>query len=182
MENIEKVTIRVVPINNKQKKTGVAAEPKDITKGELHVYERDGQAPVFVAYESPQNEGPKLESVTAKMADGMKMYYQLKPEQLEWYEKPKNAQDFTQVEFREFGAQGQTVGQWGEYGREKGISRNEIASSISRNIMIEPQLHQQQQQGQDTQAVNLENEAMPSLDVVGTRADPEQDTSATRKR
>ena len=182
MENIEKVTIRVVPISYAHTKTGVAASPEDITKGELHVYERDGQSPIFVAYESPQNPGPALDSVTEKMADGMKMHYGLRPEQLEWYEKPKNAENFTQVNFREFGAQNDKVGQFGECGRKEGIKKSEIASTISRDIMVEPQLHLKQKQQQNTEPVHLEKETLPSVDIVGTRTDPEQEISTTYRR
>jgi hypothetical protein len=50
-----KITEEIFPINYPHNKTGIAA-PTEITRGELHVFEREGKSPVFVVFESPEIE------------------------------------------------------------------------------------------------------------------------------
>lgn len=177
METKEKVTERIVPINYAHTKTGVEAKPHDITKGELHVFERDGKPPVFVAYESPNNVGPPISTVTHKMADGMKMHYGLKPEEIKWYEKPLESKGYEQVKFREFGAEQERVGQWGECKREKEIKKEKIEETISQGIITEPVRQQRIEH-----STRLDKATGPPLSVVGTPTDKEQEAAPPRRR
>lgn len=137
-----KITEEIFPIDYPHNKKGTEAMPNDITRGTLHVFEREGKSPVFVVFESPENIGPRLSSVTQLMADAMNSVYEQEPKNIKWFEKPLDPKDpenpYEQVRFRQLGAEPDRLGKWVEVGRES-VSKEEIEEVMSASLITEPE-------------------------------------------
>jgi hypothetical protein len=61
------------------------------TRYHFHIYEREGQVPVFLLESAENNRGPDVNSISEYLAEAVKapVAADLKPDDLVWYEKNK---------------------------------------------------------------------------------------------
>ena len=106
-------------------------------KLQAQVFHRDdGRPPAFVINESLDNKGPSIDYASEELAGVMMKHYQLKPEQLHWYEQQSNG-DYSQVKFETKETQAMTgeATKWQGRSDEYNISKNEVEARIAGGII-----------------------------------------------
>lgn len=102
-------------------KTLEEAKPQEVTWYHLRIAERDGKPPIFMVQEADNNKGPQVNTVSEHLAQAMKgtARYNLKPDELVWYEQKKGEEvNLERVHFCSFNGELRKGRDWGVVLRE----------------------------------------------------------------
>ena len=145
-------------------------------KGELHVYERPGCKPTFIFFERNDSLAAYTRDVLEPVAFFIIDKYGLEPKEITVQEKTKNSELYEEVRFKSLDTR---IGNDGKLEvtnltsvstREK-YTEQEMNERIGQGIFNVPDLGARRD---IDQSELLKKSNVPTLDVTGTRIDPEK--------
>lgn len=138
------LTRDVVPMKFDLTEKGEAKQPENLVRIEVHVYERVGRPPVFVAFERNDSPYPYTEELRKVLLDWALVEYALKPDEILFFEKTRDADQYQRIRCHDLGAEQERTGQWTietRYG-ENNLTAKEIDALVGGSAFKEPELGQ----------------------------------------